>query len=520
MPFDDWSNMLSHNTNTMVDNDKRFDTLIAVSNSCDRISNQLGVADQLSSSIANQYLSGLIVDVNEVESSLRQKIFAGPEYQKLLEHAPELESIVSIPIKLTQYIDDPNRFDDALDLLEYVHDLNEKYSKELPIIESIYKQSREQHSHLSINLCNHLDDLKESSKEELKKLVHQIIRCGTLSGRELRLRFLQARDYWFNNECETRAESFDELISFFCQGLPQIFEEYKCIFSDSASLANSKLMTMSSDNSNREDGAIINSWLLLKTSTFILSLEMHLKMLEHSKLLTPTMIGDTMQKCFRLTDWLASIGFDFSSQLRPLFSKSVVNEIKYCIERATIKFEAEFTKTVSKSIETLLLPVDDEILRISSMKPEEQIPKSIGHYPVFKIYCLYIIDSMRWVQATKSNLSPISLCSDVYAALNASLTRVMQAVAVALNMDNNSNHPILSKIAITFLTEVLPFMTNYCEHIFPEKVVLSALGLSKTEFKNICVHEPDKVKHFRLDLRQIGHSLRGIMPALMQTIEG
>lgn len=462
----------------------------------------------------------MIEESKSIETNLEVAFLRGPGYKDLCKHLPELQSITSIPSKLELYVDDPGRYDEAIELLEYVGGLNDRYSEQLPIIKTIYTQTRKHHENLVTNLCNRLDDLKESSQEELKELINQIIRCGTLTSRDLRLRFLQARDYWFNNECEAKADSFDELISFFCRGLPKIFEEYKSLFSDPTSLANSKLMAMhaSSNSLAREDGAIINSWLLLKTSTFILSLEMHLKSLEHSKALTPTMIGDTMQKCFKLTNWLASIGFDFSSQLKPLFLRTITNEIKFSIETATVRFESDFTRIISKSIESLLLPADDEILRISRMKPEEQAPKSMNHYPVFKIYCLHIIDSMRWVQAMNGLLSPISLCQDVYAAMNASLTRVMNAVAVVLNMDNNSNHPILSKIAISFLTEVLPFMTNYCDQIFPEKIVLSALGLSKTEFKNICANEPERVRNFRLDLMQIGHSLRVLMPALMQAI--
>lgn len=469
--------------------------------------------------INDSHLSNLIKHANDL-SSILQTSFRGREYQELIKQSAQLEPIVYLTTKLEQFIDVPKRFNQAINLIELADNLYKDYAHQVPFVESMHKQTEKHREYLISNLCTRLENLKEAGKDELKSLVNQLIRCGNFSSRELRLRYLQARDNWFNNECESKSESFDEIISFFCKGLPQVFEEYKMIFGDACTVASSKLMAISTDDPTKEDGAIINSWLLLKTSTFILSLEVHLKSVSQSKFITPTMIGDTMQKCFKLTDWLASIGFDFSSQLRPLFSRAIVEEVRFCIERTTTKFETVFTKIISKSIESLLLPVDDEILRISNMKPEEQIPKSIEHYPIFKIYCLYIIDSLRWIQTTKNILSPISLCLDTYAALNASLTRVMKALAVVLNMDNNSNHPILSKIAISFLTEVLPFFTNYCELLFPERVVLNAIGMSKTEFKSICTNEPEKVRNFRLDLRQIADPLRGTMPALMQTIEG
>jgi hypothetical protein len=467
------------------------------------------------------HLEKLVDNAAQIKCYLQSKKLGQKELEIIRNNIDDLEGIINIPAHLCQFVSDPKHYDDALHLFEVIHDLSEQHSEAAPILKDIHKRSLKYHNQLVVNLCNRLDELKESSQQELSALVNQLIRCGSFSNRELRLRFLQARDHWFNDECESRSDSFDELTSFFCRGLPKIFEEYKFIFSDSTNLANSKLMEyLASDNdTGKEDGAIINSWLLLKTSTFILSLEMHLEGLEQSRSLTPSMLSDTMEKCFKLTDWLASIGFDFSSQLRPIFARSVTEEVKFNIKKATEQFETDFTRLISKSVESILLPVDDEILRISNMRPEEQIPKSIEHYPIFKIYCLYIIDSMRWLQATKTMISPLSMCLDVYAALNSSLTRVMKALAVVLNTDNNTNHPILSKIAVSFLTEAVPFIANYCELIFPEKVMLNAIGLTRTEFKQLCLSDPEKVKNFRLDLRQIGQPIRGTMPALMQAIE-
>uniref|UniRef100_A0A6G1S9Y3 Conserved oligomeric Golgi complex subunit 8 n=1 Tax=Aceria tosichella TaxID=561515 RepID=A0A6G1S9Y3_9ACAR len=512
----------------LAENCARFDTIAKCSDKCDHIDKQLTHIEGLISSVNDDHLGKLIENASQLKSNLQQsKPLRSREYHALREHLPGLEAIINIPTKLCQYVNDPDHYNEALGLFEVIHHLDQEHSQTAPILRDIHEQARKYHSQLIVNLCNRLDELEESSQQELSNLVNQLIRCGGFSSRDLRLRFLQARDHWFNNECESRTDSFDDLTSFFCRGLPKIFEEYKFIFSDSATLANSKLVAISSQKSPihdkndqvKEDGAIINSWLLLKTSTFILSLEMHLEALEESRSLTPSMLSDTMEKCFKLTDWLASIGFDFSSQLKPIFAKSVIEEVKFNVQSATEQFETDFTKLISKSIESLLLPIDDKILRISNMRPEEQIPKSIEHYPIFKIYCLYMIDSMRWVQATKTMISPLSLCLDVYAALNGSLTRVMKALAVVLNTDNNTNHPILSKIAVSFLTEAVPFIANYCELIFPEKVMLNAIGLTRTEFKNLCLNEPEKVRNFRLDLRQIGQPIRGTMPALMQALE-
>lgn len=469
--------------------------------------------------INDKHLVNLISNSKDVSSNITNTSLRRQEYQRLLSQESELECIIYLTNKLDNYIHDAEKFNEALVLLETINYLYKNYGHQVSLIESIYKEAERQREYLVANLCSKLEHLKGVSENEAISTVNQLARCGNFSDRELRLRYLQARDNWFNNECEEQNASFDDVVRVYCNGLPMIFNEYKTVFGNTNEVLVDKSMKLSSTDPSKEDGAIINSWLLLKTTIFIASLEVYLKTMNQSNTQTPTMIGDTMQKCFELTDWLSSIGFDFSSQLRPLFYQALVEEIKMSIEKATTRFETTFATTVSKSIESLLLPVDDEILRISNMKPEEQIPRSIGDYPIFRVYCLYILDSLRWLKSTKKNLSPISLCVDTYSSLNASLTRVMKALAITLNMDNNSKHPILSKIAISFITEVLPFIRDYCENLFPEKSISSAIGLTKSEFKNIYASQPDRLKNFRLDLKQIAEPLKSTMPALLQMIE-
>lgn len=480
---------------------------------------QLNNVEHLNLSINDKYLVNLLSNSKDVSSDIADTTLRWQGYQKLLKQAPELERIVSLTNKLDYYIHSTEKFDEALELLETVNHLYKDYGHQVPLIESIYKEAERQREYLVANLCFKLEHMKRTSEDEAMSVVNHLARCGNFSDRELRLRYLQARDNWFNNVCEDQNSSFDDVVKIYCDGLPMIFNEYKTVFGTTNEILSDKSMKLLSNDTSREDGAIINSWLLLKLTVFLVSLEVYLKSMNQSDTHTPTMLGDTMRKCFELTDWLSSIGFDFSSQLRPVFHRALLEEIKMSIEKATNSFETAFATTISKSIESLLLPIDDEILRISNMRPEEQIPKSIGDYPIFRVYCLYILDSLRWLQATKKILSPINLSFETYSTLNASLTRVMKALAITLNTDNNSKHPILSKIAISFVTEVLPFIRDYCEKLFPERLILSAIGLTKSEFKKIYLNEPERLKDFRLDLKQIAEPLRSTMPALLQTIE-
>lgn len=436
---------------------------------------------------------------------------------RLMRSTDELQSIISMFTKIDELVDDKIRFQDCIRSLDNIDQLYKNRKHEVPIMESVYKRSKRGRERMITNLCCRLANIDDLKEEDLLEIIHTLAKCGTFSKRDLRLKYLQARDKWFNDTCEAKSSSFDDVIVVFEKDLPSIYQEYGSIFChpvpDTAGDLNA------SDLRSEKDDVIIDSWLLLKATTFISSLESYLNSIRLSTSMTPTLISDTMIKCFRLASSLSSIGLDFSSRLKPLFSDALISEIRLSIDRATTKFETGFTHAISKSIETLLLPVEDEILRVSNLRPDEKIPKSIEHYPVFRIYFLHLIDSLRWLRTTQSILPPISLCQETYSALNNSLTRVMKALAVILNTDNNSNHPILSKIAISFLTEILPFFSHYCGLIFPEKTLLSAMGLSKAEFNSICTNEPEKVGNFRLNLKKIADPIRNTMPALMQAIE-
>lgn len=421
---------------------------------------------------------------------------------------------------INENVDDPDSYELAIDAIAEVARLHKNHGNQSHLIEVLFREAERQRDFLVASLSTKLEAAKSDEKHCVLRIVNNLIKCGNFTNRDLRLRYLQARDNWFANACEESGASFDDVVSVYSEGLPMIFTEYKSIFGDSEEESEMRLKFLSGSDNTKEGAAIVNSWLLLKTSIFISSLEVYLKDINQSASLTPTMIGDTIDKCFKLTSWLSTIGFDFSQQLRPLFSRAILDELRRSIERATVKFEIAFTATISKSIESLLLPVDDEILRISNINPSnKELPKSIEHYPLFKIYCLYIVDSLRWLQTTRDTISPISLCCETYAALNASLIRVVKALSITLNLDNNSHHPILTKIAISFITEVLAYIAVHCEDLLPERTILNALGLTKAEFRAISQKDPDNLANFRLNFAQIAEPLRSTMPSLVETVE-
>lgn len=482
-------------------------------------SSKLDGIGSLTSSLIETELKSLIETTTELVSILEDDSLERDEFKKLLVDCDELDQVLRLIKSIDDNLDDPENYEQAVEAIVQVDKLYRDHGSHARIFETLHEEAEKRREFLIANLSYKLETAKTDGDHSVQKVVNNLLRCGNFSYRDLRLRYLQARDNWFVDACEDNSASFDNVVSVYSKGLPMIFTEYKNLFADQEE-SEISLKFLSKDNSTKEGAAIINSWLLLKTSIFISSLEVYLKDVNHSGSLTPTMISDTIEKCFKLTNWLATIGFDFGHQLRPLFSRAILDELKRSVEKATIKFESSFAATISKSIESLLLPVDDEILRISNINSAgKELPKSIEHYPIFKVYCLYLIDSLRWLQTTKDTITPIPLCCETYAALNASLIRVIKALAITLNMDNNAHHPILTKIAISLVTQVLGYVAAHCEDLFPEKVILNALGLTKTDFKTISREEPEKLHNFRLNIKQIVEPLRGTMRALVETVE-
>lgn len=486
---------------------------------------QLSLVTQTANSLNDEHLVKIHNTAHEVGSMINELTAFLACFQKIDNyyrdfpgHPNELDLVHQLLPSLDDCIHDPSRIEQAVDRYKQIESLHKVYGGEAPVLNSIYEQAQVRRRFIVSELCNRLEHLKDPSHDEIKLIVDLLSRCCQFSDRELRLKYLQARDNWFNSACEKQESTFDNVVAVHCDGLPMIYEEYKSLFGPDAGFKMKDLTSISSADLDKEDGSIINSWLLLKASIFVSSLEVYLNDIAESDVKTPTMIGDTMRRCFELTEKLSLIGFDFGTQLRPLFSKAIIEQFRSSLDKATLKFEHSFTSTISTSVGSLLLPVDDEILRISNMGPGQQLPKSIEHYPVFRIYFLHLIDSLRWLQTARDLISPVGMCLETFAALNASLMRIMKALAVVMNTDDNSNNIHLTKIAISLVTEVFPFLSNYCDRIFPEKMILSAVGFTRSEFKNISMKEPERLKNFSLDTRRIIDPLKNIMPTLLQTI--
>lgn len=498
-----------------MDQDQRFEVVSRATECLNHMQEQLEKCEANIETIVDKHIAELSETTSQVDALLKGPLMKKDTYEDILSQLENLQYLLHFNSKLDDCIFDSARHSEAMQMIDYINELNKKSSFEFPFITKIHLKSEKQREILALQLCNKLERFGESTVDEAFEIVRSIAKCKCFSIRQLRLKYLQARDNWFNKKCDDYKESFDDVASFYSEGLVKVFTEYKSIFTDSNYLTSNSSVAL--DPSTKEDGAFINSWLLLKTTLFISSLELYLDDLNQNSLHTPTMLSDTMQKCFQLTNRLASIGFDFSSELKPMFTKALMKEVRSCIEKATSKFQFSLANATAKSIESLLLPVEDEILRISNMKSREQLPKTIEHYPIFKIYFLHLIDSLRWLHSTKNILSPVNLCLDFYGCLNASLIRATKALAMIFDMDkssgSNSMHPILTKIAISLVTEVLPFIANYCQEFFPEKVIINSLGLSKSEFKAV------NLKNFKLDLQMIVEPLLASMPALVNAVE-
>lgn len=506
-----------------VENEIRLQAILRLLESCPSISKGLDGFEALSSDVNEKVLPSLLDGTNDLVALIKDRTLKGLSYQQLIDESDRLEFIIKFPSKLDQYLENPDDFIQCVNSLELIEQLHKRVAHQAPIIDILYDEAEKRRDSLVTNCCEKLEKLENSPDETLIGIVNNLIICGKFNGIDIRLKYLETRDNWFNNACEQQEASFDNVVQVHCKGLPMIFNEFKMLFcqdekyTDDIQACRRRLSQFKINSQDQDEYTIINSWLLLKTSIFISSLELYLQAIHDNDVKTPTMIEDTIDKCSVLATSLSDFGFDFSPQLRPLFVRALTKEIKDSLDLATENFESSFTRTIFKSIESLLLPVDDDILKKTNMRLDEQLPKSIEHYPIFRVYCLRLLDSLRWILTAKKLISPLNLCHDTYGALNASLSRIVKAISLAMNLDNNANNIYLTKIAISMIKDVVPFISDHCERLFPERLILDAIGMTKSELRTILKSENGKHLNFRLDLRFISEPLRSTMPTLLDT---
>ena len=251
----------------------------------------------------------------------------------LSRHTEVLE-ILEIPQLMNTFIKN-QYYDDALDLLSYMKRISKKhFIAEIPVIKTI------------------IDEVKESSKLLLDQLLSQLRtavqlpvclrvvgylrRLESFTEVELRIKFLQLRNTWFEHKLEmlpcdlikTNAyEYITQIIEIYRVHLFDIVTQYRAIFCDDTSFQNLGRDMMNADDLPQES-SIFSCWLSFRISCFLDDLEISLQSVDGR-------FDFILGQCMYFGQSFSRVGCDFRSLLIPIFQDAIENFYAKAIEQVS-----------------------------------------------------------------------------------------------------------------------------------------------------------------------------------------
>ncbi|KAG8183597.1 hypothetical protein JTE90_025149 [Oedothorax gibbosus] len=381
---------------------------------------------------------------------------------------PQLLEFLEMPQLMDTYVRS-GFYDEALELSAYVKRLERKHAADIPLIRSIVSDVQAS-SNAMLQLL--LGKLRTNLKlPDCLKVVGYLRRLDAFNEQELRVKFLQARDAWFQkvvNEID-RNDPYEHSVKIIESARVHLFDittQYRAIFSD-----DDPLLLVRDDC--KGNCAIFHSWIAWKISWFLCILEQDISQDLGGR------IDSVLAQCMYFGLSFSRVNIDFRSLLVPLFQNVALKKLCAALDRATGRFESTMeTFTFSTYTNTAFVVPG---LSEETMQPPIAL---LDFHPLAQ----YLNDVLTALNDLKLCCS-YSMANDVIAAVTSSLDRLVKTLTKVhskwkkrLNEVETEN---FNKLCLLFSTDLVPHIDKCLTSIFPSEQIAQSLGIASLEFKKL-----------------------------------
>ncbi|XP_076325320.1 conserved oligomeric Golgi complex subunit 8 [Tachypleus tridentatus] len=384
--------------------------------------------------------------------------------------------------------------EDALELAAYVRRLEKKYSS-IPLVASIAREVQESYRLMLNKLLQQLRTNIELPA--CLKVIGFIRRMDVFSEAELRIRFLQARDAWFQSVLQNipNINSYNHITKTIEASRVHLFDiitQYRAIFSDEDPWPSNY-----GRESQQNNSAIFHSWLTYRVTEFLQTLQKDISLYEGERL------DSILAQCMYFGLSFSRVGADFRPLLVTVYEKVIFRKYQKDIKDATEGFEEAmqgFTLTSFPSF------VNVSVLTPTSTSEDKPHPPQdlLEFYPLAK-YCNSILVALNHLRLC----TPLSLAPSVVQELQASLNKCVSAI---LNF-HRAEETTFSRYEVEqfscfcshFANELLPYLDHCLAVVFPPERLAKTLILSTSEFNKL-----DNLG--RLDIKSILEPMSQLLP--------
>ncbi|CAG2208481.1 COG8 [Mytilus edulis] len=362
-------------------------------------------------------------------------------------------------------------FEEALELAAHVKRLEKKHST-ISVINNIVNEVKNS----TQLMLNHLIQQLRTNVQlpACLRVIGYLRRMDVFTEAELRIKFLQARDSWFQGIL--RALPKDDPYTHITKTIEasrvhlfDIITQYRAIFSDEDPL----LSTAKEESIN--EAALFHGWVVQKVSQFLSTLESDLQIGVGGRL--DSILGQCMY--FGLS--FSRVGADFRGLLAPIFQRAALNTFTLALTEAIKKFEENM-----QSYNLLNVTSTSGSSYTSASQAGQMYPPNLllDFYPL-AAYCNHILTAFNELRLC----APISMACEVSQALESSLQQINRIILAFHRAEETTfdkkEKDNFDNFCTVYVTDLVPYLNKCLQTLFPPAHLAQILGVSILEFNKM-----------------------------------
>ncbi|KAK7106264.1 conserved oligomeric Golgi complex subunit 8-like [Littorina saxatilis] len=399
----------------------------------------------------------------EISSSRRMNTLTLQRHTQLLE-VLEMPQLMDTCVRNAYY-------EEALELAAHVRRLEKKHSN-IPVVMSIVEEVK---ASTQLMLGQLIQQLRSNLQlPACLRVIGYLRRMEVFSEPELRIKFLQARDSWFQSILDAipKDDPYTHITKTIEASRVHLFDimtQFRAIFSDEDPIV----------SASREDivpdSALFHSWVVQKVSQFLSTLDIDLNRGVGGRL--DSLLGQCMY--FGLS--FSRVGADFRGLVAPVFQRAALRYFEEAMKEANKKFEENM-----QSYNLLGITSSGGMTYGSASQAGQLYPPTIllDFYPL-AAYCNHLLTSFNELRLC----APVNLACQVVAALNASLLDLNRVILAFHRAEettfNQKERAQFEQFCATYATDLLPYLNRCLQALFPAAQLAQTLGISATELNRM-----------------------------------
>lgn len=400
----------------------------------------------------------------EINSSRRMNNLTLQRHTQLLE-------VLEIPQLMDTCVRN-GYYEEALELASHVKRLEKKHSS-IFVIDNIVSEVKNS----TQLMLNHLIQQLRTNVQlpACLRVIGYLRRMDVFTEAELRIKFLQARDSWFQGILEALPKDdpythITKTIEASRVHLFDIITQYRAIFSDEDPL----LSTTTDDTIN--EAALFHGWVVQKVSQFLSTLEVDLQRGVGGRL--DSILGQCMY--FGLS--FSRVGADFRGLLAPIFQRAALNTFTLSLTDANNKFEENMQSYNLLSVTS----TGGSTTYTGSSQTGQMYPPSVllDFYPL-AAYCNHVLTAFNDLRLC----APVSMACEVSRTLETSLQEVNRIILAFHRAEETTfdkkEKDHFDNFCTVYITDLVPYLNKCLQTLFPPAQLAQILGVSLLEFNKM-----------------------------------